>query len=116
MKFHLLIAGAFACLSFAASAAECDFEFDTIIGEFSAAGAPIKVIPDEELAGIVDQVETIQGKEMGNVTRGFFVVAGGKVLLALEVDGCLIPPIAVAAAQSTNSQLSGKDEAGRVGA
>ena len=40
----LLLAGAFACLSFAASAAECEFPFDSTIGEFSAAGAPVVVI------------------------------------------------------------------------
>lgn len=115
MKFLALIAGAFLCASFAASAAECEFPFDRTIGEFSAAGAPVVIIKTDELPGIVSKVETMTGDEIGDVTRGFFTQAGGQILLGLEVDGCLIPPIVLGFAHPVD-QLSGRDKAGRVGA
>jgi hypothetical protein len=115
MKLPLLLAGAFACLSFAVSAAECEFPFDTMIGEFSAAGAPIIVIEPADLPAIVEKVQAIVGHPLGEVTRGFFVQAGGKVLLGLEVDGCLIEPIFLGFVQPAG-QLSGKDKDGRIGA
>ena len=111
MRFPLLIAGAFLCASFAVSAAECDFEFDSTIGQLSAEGIPVSIIDPVDLPGIVDGVEAISGEEYGDVTRGFFVQANGHLLLGLEVGGCLLPKIVLAYAP-----LSGKDEAGNVGA
>ena len=116
MRFPLLIAGAFLCASFAVSAAECDFPFDATVGELSAAGAPVAIIDPTELDQIVGAVETMLGTDYGDVTRGFFVEAGGKILLGLEVDGCLLEPINLGLASSSAAPLSGKDEAGNVGA
>lgn len=116
MRFFLLIAGAFLCAVSVASAAECEFEFEAVVGQFQAAGAPVVVIDPAELPNVVANVEIMTAQDMGEVSRGFFAQAGGKILLGLEVDGCLVPPIAVGIAQPTGGQLSGKDDAGRVGA
>lgn len=112
----LLAAGALLCASFAVSAAECEFPFDVTVGQFAAAGAPLVIIDPADLPEIVANVETMTGQDLGDATRGFLAQAGGKILLGLEVDGCLIPPIAVGIAQPTGGQLSGKDDAGRIGA
>lgn len=114
---NLLIAGAFACLSFGAFAAECQHPFDATVGEFSAAGANPVIIPDDKLAEFVDRVEDMNGVHLGEVSRGFMVVAGGKLLLGLEVDGCLIPPIVLGLVSAPKApKLSGKNEAGEIGA
>lgn len=112
-----LLAVAFLCAAFAVSAAECEYPFDKTIGEFSAAGATVKIIPADQLPPIAEQAGKIAGKELGAVTRGFLVVAGGKVLLGLEVDGCLIPPIAVGVMNTKPTPaLSGKAPNGDIGA
>lgn len=115
MRFPLLIAGAFLCASFAVSAAECEFPFDKTIGEFSAAGAPIVVIEPADLPGIVEKVEAMTGEDFGEVTRGFFAQAGGQILLGLEVDGCLLPPVNLGFAPAAE-RLSGRGKDGRIGA
>ena len=113
----LLLAGAFACLSFAAAAAQSEIPVDYTNGDFSAAGAPVVVIEDADLPAIVAKVEAMEGVDLGEVTRGFLVNAGGRILLGLEVDGCLLPPIVVGmVGPAPTNQLSGKDEKGNVGA
>lgn len=116
MKFHLLLAGAFACLSFGVSAAECEFPFDDTVAQLAAAGAPVVEVPADALPDLVERIEGDTGQEYGDVTRGFIAQAGGKILLGLEVDGCLLPPIVVGTLAPTSAPLSGKDEAGNVGA
>lgn len=115
MKFHLLLAAAFACLSFAVSAAECEFPFDETVAAFAAEGAPIAVIDPVELPAIVEKVEAMTGEDFGEVTRGFFAQAGGQILLGLEVDGCLLPPVNLGFAPAAE-RLSGKGPDGRIGA
>jgi hypothetical protein len=112
----LLLAGAFLCLSFAASAAECEFPFDDVIGQFSKAGAPVVIIDPTDLPEIVANVEAMTGQDLGDATRGFFAQAGGKILLGLEVDDCLIEPINLGPVPAVSVPLSGKDEAGHIGA
>lgn len=116
MRFPLLIAGAFLCAPLAVSAAECDFPYDATIGQLSAAGAPVVEVPADALPDLVDRIEGDTGQEYGEVTRGFIAQAGGKILLGLEVDGCLLPPIVVGTLAPTSAPLSGKDESGNVGA
>ena len=112
----LLIAGAFACLPFAANAAECEFPFDATITDFTETGAEPYVIPDDKLAAVVSRMETILGGDLGEVTRGFFVSAGGSILLGLEVDDCLLPPFKIGPAPAAD-HLSGKDpKSGQIGA
>jgi len=112
----LLLAGAFLCLSFPASAAECEFTFDLTVEQLSDAGAPVVIIDPTELAQVVDAIETVLGANYGDVTRGFFAEAGGKILLGLEVDDCLIEPINLGPVPAVSAPLSGKDEAGHIGA
>ena len=116
MKFHLLLAGALCCLSFGVAAAECEFPYDKVIGEFSAAGAPVVEVPADALPDLVEQIEADTDQEYGDVQRGFIAQVGGKLLLGLEVDDCLIPPIVVGTLAPTSAPLSGKDATGRVGA
>lgn len=115
MRFPLLIAGAFLCASFAVSAAECEFPFEGTVADFSAAGAPIVVIEPADLPGIVKKVEAMTGEDFGEVTRGFFAQAGGQILLGLEVDGCLLPPVNLGFAPAAE-RLSGRGKDGRIGA
>lgn len=112
----LLLAGAFACLAVPAFSAECEFPYEAVIGEFAAAGAPVVEVPADALLDLVDRIEGDTGQEYGDVQRGFIAQAGGKILLGLEVDDCLLPPIVVGTIAPTSDQLSGKDEAGNVGA
>lgn len=112
----VLVAGAFACLSFGVHAQECEFPYDATVGEFLAAGAPLVEILPEDLPNIVDQVEALEGKDLGDVTRGFFVNAGSNILLGLEVDNCLLPPILVGTVTPSSAPLSGKDAQGNIGA
>lgn len=114
MKFHLLIAGAFACLSFAVSAAECEYKFDETVAQVSAAGFPVAVIEPADLPAIVEKVEALSGDEYGDVTRGFFAQVNGSIFLGLEVDGCLLPKI-VLSVSPASEQLSGKGADGRIG-
>lgn len=117
MRFPLLIAGAFLCASVAVAAAECEFPYDTVIGEFAAAGAPVVEVPADALPDLVERIEGDTGQEYGDVQRGFIAQAGGKILLGLEVDNCLLPPIIVGTiAPTTSAPLSGKGEDGRIGA
>jgi hypothetical protein len=115
MKFHLLLAGALCCLSFGVAAAECEFPFDATVAGLVSEGNPVNVIDPIELPEIVEAIETMIGADFGAVTRGFFAEADGKILLGLEVDACLLPPINLGLAPASE-QLSGKDATGRVGA
>lgn len=116
MKSLIVAAFAALCLVSPVASAECEFPYDTVIGEFAAAGAPVVEVPADALAGLVERIEGDTGQEYGNVERGFIAQSGGKILLGLEVDGCLIAPIVVGTIAPTSAPLSGKDEAGRVGA
>lgn len=113
-----LLAGALLLASASAvNAAECEFPFGDVVGSFAAAGARVAIIPETELAEVVDKTEELFGLELGEATRGFFAVAGGKVLLGLEVDGCLLEPVVVGSVTRTGERLSGKDkETGKIGA
>lgn len=115
MRFPLLIAGAFLCASFAVSAAECEFPFDETAAAFADAGSPVVVIDPAELPKIVETMETMLGEDYGDVTRGFFAQAGGQILLGLEVDGCLLPPVNLGFAPAAE-RLSGRGKDGRIGA
>jgi hypothetical protein len=112
----LLVAGAFACLCVPAFSAECEFPYDDTIGQLAAAGAPVVEVPADALPDLVERIEGDTGQEYGDVQRGFIAQAGGKILLGLEVDDCLLPPIIVGTLAPTSAPLSGKDEAGRIGA
>lgn len=109
-------AAALCCLSFGAHAQECEFPYDATVGEFLAAGAPLAEIAPDDLPNVVDQIEAIDGKNLGDVTRGFFVNAGGSILLGLEVDDCLLAPIVVGTVAPASAPLSGKDAMGNIGA
>ena len=93
MRFPLLVAGAFACLAVPASAAECDAVFEDIIAKLTEGGAPIAMIPTDDLQDIANGAESLLGKDIGEATRGFFTEVRGQTLLGLEVDGCLLDPI-----------------------
>lgn len=112
----LLIAGSLLCLCVPAIAAECEFPYDDTVAQLAGAGAPVVEVPADALPDLVDRIEGDTGQEYGDVQRGFIAQAGGKILLGLEVDGCLLPPIIVGTLAPTSAPLSGKDEAGNVGA
>lgn len=112
----LLSAALAACLvvpAFGQETPACQYPYDAVAAEFAAAGSPVSEIPAEDLPKVIEQLESLTGKAYPNVTRGFIAVVGGKVLLGLESDGCLLPPIIVA--QVKPERLSGR-EGNRVGA
>ena len=113
----LLTAGALLLASVSvAAAAECEFPFEATIADFTKSGAEPYVIPYDKLPDVVSRMETILGGDLGDVTRGFFVSAGGSILLGLEVDDCLLPPFKIGPAPAAD-RLSGKDpKTGRIGA
>lgn len=115
--FKILIAGALLLTPISASAEECQFPFDATLSGFASAGAPWKLIPDDVLPKFEKLAEAALDTPLDGVTRGFVVVSGGKILLALEVDDCLLPPIAIGRVNEVSVPLSGRDKAdGRVGA
>lgn len=115
--FKTLIAGALLLAPMSAVAQECEYRFDPIIGEFSAAGAPVQIIPDADLPKFVEVAEAITGKMLRDTTRGFLVIAGGTILLGLEVDGCLIDPIPLGTSgQPASDRTSGRSKDGGIGA
>lgn len=115
---HLLLAAALLCLPMTAHAQECDFPFDATLGEFMAAGAPAEEIPADLLPRYIDLASTMLGAPVEGVTRGFVVIAGGNILLGLEVDDCLLPPLAIGsvAPAPASEQLSGRGANGDIGA
>lgn len=110
-----LIALAFLCLASPVFAEECTAPMDTIVSQFETAGAPVQLIPDDVLPDIVKGAEQILGHKLEGVTRGFLVTAGGKLLLGLEANGCLLAPIALGTV-APPPQLSGRAPNGEVGA
>lgn len=112
-----LVAGALLLAPMSVVAQECAFPFDPVVGEFSAAGAPIEIIPDADLPTFVQLVEASTGVKLKGVTRGFLVIAGGNILLGLEVDGCLIDPIVIGTSgQPASDRTSGRGQGGDIGA
>lgn len=115
MLRNLLIAGALAlALSVPAAAQECLYPFDETLATLQDNGMATVVVADEDLPAIVAKVEELTGVELDGVTRAFFVNTGVSVLIGLEVDGCLMPPIKLASLKSP--PLSGRNKAGEVGA
>jgi len=92
----LLIAGAFACLPFAANAQECVL-LDDIVQELATIGATAVLIEPEVLGEVVAEVESVDGLDLGDVTRGFFVAVDGSIVIGFEVAGCLLPPVRISA-------------------
>jgi len=115
--FKPLIAGALLLASISAvQAAECEFPFDATIASFASEGATPYIIPADKLPEVVAGLEAADGIELGDVTRGFLVSAGGSILLGLEVDDCLLPPFKVGTVAAP-ARLSGKDpKTGQIGA
>lgn len=113
MKRLLIAAVAAACLVVPAIGQEVTCEdFDEITVAFTDIGARVVLVPPENLPEVEEQF--YDGSGDGDVTRAFIVAAAGQLLLGLEVDGCLQPPIFLGFAQET--RLSGKGAFGRIGA
>jgi hypothetical protein len=112
----LLIAGALLLAPISAQAQECQYPFEATLHSFATAGAPWKVIPEDSLPTFVKAAEVVTGQDLEGVTRGFLVIAGGQVLLGLEVNDCLIPPIVVGSANELTKKLSGRGDDGSIGA
>lgn len=103
---------ALSCLPVAA--AECKYPMDETMGSIAAAGAPIAIVKPEELPDLLAALEPSIGKIEGNVTRAFIFGVPDGYLLAIEVDGCLIPPVRLATTAS--APLSGRAPSGDTGA
>jgi len=84
--------------------AACDNLYDTIVAAFTEAGSPVQELSGDDLA----EALTALSLDPAGVTRAFLAVAsGGKVVLGLERNGCLEPPIVIAVAVPSRGSLSG---------
>jgi hypothetical protein len=111
------VAGALLLAPMSVVAQECEYRFDPIIGEFSAAGAPVEVIPEADLPKFVEVAEAITGRKLSGVTRGFLVIAGGNIILGLEADDCMLDPIVIGTSgQPASDRTSGRNKDGGIGA
>lgn len=113
----LLAAALAACLVVPAFGEEkapvCKFTYDAVAAGYAAQSNPVVEIDPADLSAIVAKVEEVEGKAYPNVTRGFVVNEGGRILLGLEADGCMLPPILIGIAKP--ERLSGR-EGDRIGA
>ena len=75
-------------LSSAPAVAEtCGDPLDVVVARYEAAGSdPVMLGPDELHAAMTEF-------NLSDVSRGFYVEIEAHVLLGLEVEGCLLPPI-----------------------
>lgn len=75
-----------------ASAGEpvCDFTFDDTVAFYASRGVPVGIVNEDRL----DDMAREHGVE--KATRGFVIPGNSGLLLGLEVDGCLLPPITMA--------------------
>ena len=89
--------GAFAIFTHPATAADpvCEYTYDEVAQQFADAGSPVVEVDPAKLPELVAEVERNTGQSHGDVTRAFIAQSGGRVLLGLEENGCLSPPIVV---------------------
>lgn len=92
-----LLLGAFAVFASPGHAADpvCDYTYDEVKQQFADAGEPVVEIDPAKLPKFIADLEAKFGGKHPNVTRAFAAEAGGKVLVGLEENGCLSPPIVV---------------------
>lgn len=82
-----------------ALAAECAYTIAVTDPDLTARGVPHTVIDDpEDVAAAVKRAEEVTHLDLpDNVTRVMFAsVQAGQLYIGLEVDGCLLDPIAIA--------------------
>lgn len=95
----LLVAFAFGCLAMAillihpAFANDYCSTYEEVELQAHADGFPFTPIDPDHLAKVTADAESMTGDTYVDVSRGFFVVVPGYVLLGLETHGCLYTPI-----------------------
>ena len=70
-----------------ALAAQCNEPFEMVVAQYEATGNNPVMLNDDEIGAAMEQFE------LTDVSRGFYVEIEAHILLGLEVDGCLLPPI-----------------------
>lgn len=92
----LAIIGIGAALLFAyarpARAAEC-FVFEAQLARMVDAGAHVVVAKWAGVRDVVRFVELNKGTHYEHVTRAFMVFLSDRIIVGLEVDGCLLDPV-----------------------
>jgi hypothetical protein len=89
MPFATLVLGAalVAMPSAPALAASCPEPLDMVVARYEAAGNDTVMLNDDEIGAAMEQFD------IPDISRGFYVEIDARMILGLEVDGCLLPPI-----------------------
>ena len=113
------VALCFALLFSAPAFAQACYPYDATLAQLMASDevtsgemAIVEVAP-EDLEGFIVGLNEVTGLDLKDVTRAF-VFIGPKVLVGVEIAGCLLDPIEVV--MPLNSSMSGKLPDGRVAA
>lgn len=90
-RFPLAIAaiGTALALSTPTYADSCTDPLDRVVANYAANGNAPVMLSDAEVGSAMEEYA------LGEVSRGFYVVIDAQMYLGLEVNGCLLPPIAV---------------------
>lgn len=91
---RLLVGIAFCLL--ASPVLACDWNFDEVISTFDPS-LKVKILDQKDIPDAIAGAEKITGQKYEGVTRAFIVTDGVHANLGLEVGGCLLSAIELAA-------------------
>ncbi len=94
MRLTLLVGATLLALNFPALAQTCENTYDDVARQFAEIGSPVSEIPADKFAAFKENLRAA-GQDVEGVTRAFVATSGGALLLGLEKDGCLLPPIVI---------------------
>ena len=99
------------------TAAECQWDFDTVFAQAQQSGSQIAQIKPEDMADFEAMGTAITGKDYSTATRAFVANVEGIIYLGIELDGCLEPAINIMPLLQPSRGISGYDKStGLVGA
>lgn len=87
---------------------------DVIVSQLSTHNAPLHQFTAEELPQVIDALEGMVVGKFAGATRAFIFATSAGIQVGVEIDGCTLRPVIIAAPKQ--ERLSGKSRDGRVGA
>ena len=90
-----------------AEAKLCEFYMDDVVRVYTTAGIPVLFVDEADMPEFVANLSITMGETFEGVTRAFMVDVRGQMLVGIEVDGCLLPPIFLSV-PITPARLSGR--------
>ena len=79
----------------------CNDYLDDVFEMWTNSGNPIAMVPADKLAAFLEELAEVTGIPYEGVTRAFTAQGGLGYLVGLEIDGCLLAPIVLAAPLAT---------------